>query len=82
MTTKAQEILNQALQLGPDERAELASQLLSSLEDDESYADLHPGPPRRPRWRPVFGVARSAAGRRVRAHPRPVRLAPVRFTPW
>lgn len=42
MTTKAQEILNQALQLGPDERAELASQLLSSLEDEESYADLHP----------------------------------------
>ncbi len=42
MTTKAQEILNQALQLGPKERAELASHLLSSLEDDESYPDLHP----------------------------------------
>ena len=42
MTTKAQEILNQALQLGPKERAELASQLLSSLEGEEDGPDLHP----------------------------------------
>lgn len=41
LTSKAQDLLNQALQLDPAERAEMATQLWTSL-DAESLDDLGP----------------------------------------
>lgn len=41
MTSKAKEILDQALQLGPSERAAMADKLWSSLEEDQ-LEDLGP----------------------------------------